>query len=90
MRPSFSIARVLALTQALLFLSCVHGWAQDSSQPARSPAHLSYVDGAATLEREGQAETAVSGMPFVPGDRLATTRGRIEVLFTDGTSLAID
>ena len=90
MRSSFSIARVLALTQALLFLSCVHGWAQDSSQPARSPAHLSYVDGAATLEREGQAETAVSGMPFVPGDRLATTHGRIEVLFTDGTSLAID
>ncbi len=31
-----------------------------------------------------------SGMPFVPGDRLQTTRGRIEVLFSDGTALAID
>jgi hypothetical protein len=90
MRSSFSIARVFAVTQALLLLTCVHGWAQDSSQPGRSPAHLAYVDGAATLEREGQTETAVSGMPFVPGDRLVTTRGRIDVLFTEGTSLAID
>ena len=71
-------------------LTGVNGSAQDSDQPTQSPAHLAYVDGAATLEREGQTETAVSGMPFVPGDRLLTTRGRIEVLFSDGTALAID
>ena len=80
MGSSSSVARVFALTQTLLLLTCVNGSAQDSNQTTRSPAHLSYVDGAATLEREGQTETAVSGMPFVPGDRLLTTRGRIEVL----------
>jgi FecR protein len=85
-----SVARVFALTQTLLLLTCVNGSAQDSDQTTQSPAHLAYVDGAATLEREGQTETAVSGMPFVPGDRLLTMRGRIEVLFSDGTALAID
>jgi hypothetical protein len=90
MGSSSSVVRLFALTQTLLLLTCVNGSAQDSDQTTRSPAHLSYVDGAANLEREGQTETAVSGMPFVPGDRLLTTRGRIEVLFSDGTALAID
>ena len=79
MGSSSSVARVFALTQTLLLLTCVSGSAQDFDQTTQSPAHLAYVDGAATLEREGQTETAVSGMPFVPGDRLLTTRGRIEM-----------
>jgi hypothetical protein len=63
---------------------------QDVAQATAAPPHLAFVDGSATLEREGQAETAVSGMPFVPGDRLQTTRGRIEILFADGSTLAVD
>jgi hypothetical protein len=29
-------------------------------------------------------------MPFVPGDRITTEDGRVEVLFTDGSTLAVD
>ena len=91
MGSSVSMARAAAFAIGVFFLNSVNGAAQDA--PARStpvPAHLAYVDGTATLERDGQVETAVSGMPFVPGDRLQTTRGRVEVLFPDGSSLAVD
>ena len=90
MGPTFSAVRAIAPALTLLLLSSVDGSAQDADQSTSAPAHLAFVDGAATLEREGRAETAVSGMPFVPGDRLQTTRGRIEVLFPDGTALAAD
>ena len=90
MRSTYSVARVLTLALALLSFFPLTGVAQDADQPTNAPAHLSFVDGSATLEREGQTETAVSGMPFVPGDRLQTTRGRVEVLFADGSALAVD
>jgi hypothetical protein len=64
--------------------------AQDAVQDTTAPPHVSVAEGAATLEREGQSETAVAGMPFVPGDRLQTTRGRVELLYDDGTALSID
>jgi hypothetical protein len=63
-------------------------WAQD--QTAEAPAHLAIVDGAATLDREDVSEPAASGTPLVPGDRLRTERGRAEVLFPDGSALAVD
>ena len=85
-----SVARATALAFGTLLLVSVNGAAQDAARSTSVPAHLAYVEGAATLERDGQAETAVSGMPFVPGDRLQTTRGRVEVLLPDGTSLAVD
>src|SRR5262245_1937750 len=91
MGSSVSMARAAAFALGVFFFGSVEGAAQVAragSTPA--PAHLAYVDGTATLERDGQVETAVSGMPFVPGDRLQTTRGRAEVLFPDGSSLAID
>jgi hypothetical protein len=55
-----------------------------------APAHLSAVDGAATLEREDTREAAAAGVPFMPGDRIATDGGRVEVLFPDGSTLAVD
>ena len=42
------------------------------------------------LESEGQAQSAAAGEPFLPGDRLRTTRGRVEVLFPDGSALDLD
>jgi hypothetical protein len=91
MGPYGSVARAAALALGVFFLNSVNGAAQDATaRSTPAPAHLAYVDGAATLEREGQVETAVSGMPFVSGDRLQTTRGRVEVLFPDGTALAVD
>src|SRR5436190_12084743 len=89
MGPTCLMARAVAPATVLFVLTAVSGFAQDAARTP-PPAHLASVDGAATLEREGQAETAVAGMPFVPGDRLQTTRGRVEVLFPEGSALAID
>ena len=57
---------------------------------ATSPAHISVVDGAALLERDGQSESAPASMPLLAGDRLRTQNGRVEVLFGDGSTLHLD
>jgi hypothetical protein len=54
------------------------------------PAHLWAVDGAATLEREGRVETAEENVALLAGDRLRTDRGRVEILFEDGSALDVD
>src|SRR4029453_1636384 len=54
------------------------------------PAHLWAVDGAATLEREGRVERAEENTALVAGDRLRTDRGRVDVLFDDGSALDVD
>jgi hypothetical protein len=41
------------------------------------------------LERNGESEPAVRDMPFVPGDRLRTENGRVEIQFPDGTAIEI-
>jgi hypothetical protein len=55
-----------------------------------APAHVAYVDGAASLEREGRTENAPLNMPLLSGDRLRTGDGRVEVLFPDGSTLHLD
>lgn len=57
---------------------------------AVAPAHVAYVEGAATLERDGRPETAPLNMPLLSGDRLKTLNGRVEVLFGDGSALHMD
>ena len=54
------------------------------------PAHLATVDGSATLERDGRVERAQENVPLLAGDRLRTDRGRLQVLFADGSSLDLD
>src|SRR5262245_10898868 len=54
------------------------------------PAHIAIVDGAATLEREGRRVTAEENTPLLAGDRLRTQRGRVEVLYEDGSVIDID
>jgi hypothetical protein len=62
--------------------------AQDlSSDP---PAHVAFVDGSATLYRENQTEPATAGVPVIPGDRIRTNRGRVNILFPDGSALDLD
>ena len=85
--PAFRISLFGAV---LLLAAPAAASAQGAAQAPAAPAHFAFVDGDATLEREGQAETAASGMPLVPGDRLRTTRGRVEVLFSDGSALDVD
>jgi uncharacterized protein DUF6600/FecR-like protein len=74
------------LAGALLFSAAAIARAQDT----QAPAHISVADGSATVERDGQSQSAIPGLPIVPGDRLLTTRGRLEVLFPDGSALDLD
>ena len=54
------------------------------------PAHLSIVDGQVTLERDGKLEPAEANVPLLAGDRLRTSDGRVEIVYADGTTLAVD
>jgi hypothetical protein len=54
------------------------------------PAHIAIVDGTATIERDGRVETAEENVMLLAGDRLRTERGRVEVLFADGSALDLD
>ena len=86
----------LALVAPLLWWSVSVSapvFAQDPPSDARAydaPAHISVVDGAAILERDGRSETAPASMPLLAGDRLRTQNGRVEVLFADGSTLHLD
>jgi hypothetical protein len=77
---------------AALWLSPAAAFAQDppTAEIFEAPAHLAYVDGTATLDRDGQAQQATSGMPLVTGDRVRTAAGRAEILFPDGSALDVD
>src|SRR5262245_8761328 len=55
-----------------------------------TPAHISLVDGAAVLERDGQTESAPASMPLLAGDRVRTQNGRVEILYADGSALYLD
>ena len=73
------------LLTAVLCLG-IHAPARAQDAP---PAYLSVVEGVAMLERNGESEPAVRDMPFVPGDRLRTENGRVEIQFADGTAIEI-
>ena len=90
---SFFHRALASAAVALIFPA--QGFAQDLPAPAipqsyDPPAHIAFVDGAATLDRENESEPAAAGTPLVPGDRLRTARGRVEILFPDGTALDLD
>jgi FecR protein len=91
----------LALTFALAAFVCPVALGAQSPQYPQSPqpelatdgiapAHVSLVEGAVSLEREGRAETSPLNMPLLSGDRLRTADGRVEVLFADGSALHLD
>src|ERR1700704_1883414 len=60
-----------------------------SAQETAPPAYLASVAGEATLERDGVAEPATRNMPFVPGDRVRTAAGRVEIVFPDGSGIEV-
>jgi hypothetical protein len=81
--------RILVTVCALAF--AMPASAQVSDDAAMSaPAHIASIDGDATLARDGRAEAATTGVPLVSGDRLRTGRGRVEVIFGDGSVLDVD
>jgi len=83
--------RRATLTLIALWCACspaVRAQQQDTADIP--PPHLARVDGTATLDREDVADTATAGVPLVFGDRVRTERGRVEVLFPDGSALDLD
>jgi hypothetical protein len=74
----------------------VGDWAPQDQDPSlvdysdEIPAHVSAVDGSATLEREGRIDPVEENIILLAGDRLRTARGRLEILFADGSALAVD
>ncbi|MBA3886207.1 MAG: hypothetical protein H0X67_10820, partial [Acidobacteria bacterium] len=51
-----------------------------SPQTYEPPAHVAFVEGTVTLERDGQIDSEPRNMPLVAGDRLRTRNGRVEIL----------
>jgi hypothetical protein len=80
--------RVARLLCAAVFLFATSLGAQDASTDP--PAHISFVEGAAVLERDGQPDASPMNMPLLAGDRVRTDAGRVEILFTDGSTLRLD
>ena len=78
-------------TRSLYLVALFSAWAVVvRAQAPPPPAHIAFAEGSTSLDREGQAQPATAGVPFLSGDRLRTTVGRIEVLFPDGSALEID
>jgi uncharacterized protein DUF6600/FecR-like protein len=75
---------------AIALFACVLAAPASAQTIDVTPAHVAAVDGSASLERDGQIESVNGGMPLVPGDRLRTEAGRVEILFPDGSALDVD
>src|SRR5262249_27162693 len=92
MRPVFT--RFSSTVGFIMILFCAAmltvAAAAAAQEPAAPPAHLSFVEGVVTIERDGQIDSAVLTMPLLEGDRLRTANGRAEVTFPDGTALALE
>jgi len=73
---------------ASVCLAAPQAFAQDAGEAP--PAHISFVDGAAVLERDGKSDNSPTSMPLLAGDRIRTQSGRVEVLFADGSALHVD
>jgi hypothetical protein len=78
---------VLLLTMVCLSPASAARAQDGTTEP---PAHISFVEGAALLERDGRSETAPSSMPLLAGDRIRTQAGRVEILFDDGSTVHLD
>jgi hypothetical protein len=89
--PTLLVPRVL-LAPTLLVALLAWTAAAQAQEPASAvaPAHVAYLDGTVTLDRDGALEVAAVNMPIIAGDRLSTTAGRLELLFPDGSALDLD
>ena len=54
------------------------------------PAYVSNISGDARLERDGEATSDFEQVPLQIGDQIRTTRGRVEILYDDGSVVALD
>jgi hypothetical protein len=84
------LALTFVLTVAVCLPARAFGQTPQPEPEIAAPAHVSFVEGTAVLEREGRVENAPLNMPLLSGDRLKTSDGRVEVLFADGGALHLD
>lgn len=86
MRP-----RVLAavITSALFAPFPVSTSAQDLREDT-APSYIAVVDGESALTRDGEREAAAEGSPLIPGDVVRTDRGRLDIVFPDGSAIDVD
>ncbi len=61
----------------------------DQTLSGQSPAHVEYVEGDVSIQRDGQIEAADISQPIIEGDRVATVQGRVEILTGDGSALYV-
>ena len=54
------------------------------------PAYVSAISGEARLDRDGEVTGDFEQVPLQIGDQIRTTRGRLEVLYDDGSVVALD
>ncbi|MPZ16518.1 MAG: hypothetical protein GEV06_01185 [Luteitalea sp.] len=54
------------------------------------PPSVSDVDGSARLVRRGEEESVSIGSPLLAGDSIATDRGRVELVWGNGSILSLD
>ena len=84
------MSRLALVAATFLWWICAPAPARAQDAAGESPAHISVVDGAALLERDGRSESAPASMPLLAGDRVRTQNGRVEILFSDGSTLHLD
>jgi hypothetical protein len=83
-------ARFLIVVALLVWTSTVAAAQDPDTDDLLAPPHLSIVDGAANLDRDGALVAAEIGQILAAGDRLTTRGGRVEILFGDGSALHLD
>ncbi|HEY7501093.1 MAG TPA: DUF6600 domain-containing protein [Vicinamibacterales bacterium] len=75
---------------AALYVCAVAPPVSAQDRDTETPAHISFVDGTAVLERDGRTDSAPASMPLLAGDRVRTNAGRVEILYADGSTLHLD
>jgi len=85
-----AVCVLLTLSGLVYCPAAAAGQSAPDAVQADPPAHIAFVDGSATLERDGRADTSPGDMPLLAGDRVRTQNGRVEILFADGSTLHLD
>jgi len=86
MSPLTVVRRFLYL---IVCLAALAGSIARAQEPPPPPAYIAFVEGNVTLERDGEVTPAAINMPLIPGDRVRTTNGRVEIRFPDGTGIEL-
>ncbi|HTW48000.1 MAG TPA: hypothetical protein VMD92_08630 [Acidobacteriaceae bacterium] len=87
-----SLRNLFIAALAALFAPALFALDLQNPTPASSavPGTLNYVEGAATIDGHFLAASSVGSVTLQPGQEIATSQGRVEVLLTPGVFLRLD